>query len=200
MVDKDIIMSAQIVEHLQDRAVGAGARSSARLRDYYSVRAGVAAVWVAAALTVGTASPLAAAALLIAYPAWDAVANLIDVSRNGGMARNRSQALNIVVSGITAAAVATVIGNMNAVLGVFGAWAILAGLLQLATGVRRWKSFGAQWAMILSGAQSALAGGFFIARSFGSVVPSIGDVAPYAAFGAFYFAVSALLLLFRRIA
>jgi len=87
---------------------------------------------------------------------------------------------------------------MNAVLGVFGAWAILAGLLQLATGVQRWKSFGAQWAMILSGAQSALAGGFFISRSLGNAVPGIADIAPYAAFGAFYFAASALWLLLRR--
>ncbi|MBC9031882.1 DUF308 domain-containing protein [Sphingomonas sp. JC676] len=172
----------------------------AGLRTYYFVRAGVAAVWVAAAFTLGKAAPSAAAALLIAYPAWDAIANLIDVSRNGGMARNRPQALNVAVSGITAVAVAMVIANMNAVLGVFGAWAILAGLLQLSTGVRRWKSFGAQWAMILSGAQSALAGGIFIKQAFENTVPGIEDVAPYAAFGAFYFATSALWLLFRRAA
>lgn len=87
---------------------------------------------------------------------------------------------------------------MNTVLAVFGAWAILAGLLQLATGVRRWKSYGAQWAMILSGAQSALAGGLFIKQSLGTAVPGVTDVAPYAAVGAFYFLVSALLLTFRR--
>ena len=192
-------MASQIVEHApSDRARGS-ASSPFKLRNYYLVRAGVAALWVAAAFTVGRASPLAAAVLLIAYPAWDAIANLIDVSRNGGVARNRPQALNIVVSGITAAAVATVIANPHAVLGVFGAWASLAGLLQLATGVRRWKS-GAQWAMILSGAQSALAGGFFIKQAFGSAVPGIADIAPYAAFGAFYFAVSGFSLLLRRAA
>lgn len=174
------------------------ASDPAGLRNYYFVRAGVAAAWVGAAFTIGQASPLAAAALLIAYPAWDAIANLIDVSRNGGMAQNRPQTLNVAVSGITAIAVASAVGSMHAVLGVFGAWAILAGLLQLATGVRRWKSFGAQWAMALSGAQSALAGGFFISRSLGSAVPGIADIAPYAAFGAFYFAISALWLLFRR--
>jgi hypothetical protein len=192
-------MVSRIVEqHLRDQAVDAPVSDPAGLRNYYLVRAGVAAAWVAAAFTLGRAAPLAAAALLIAYPAWDAVANLIDASRNGGMARNPSQALNVAVSGITTVAVAAVIENMNAVLGVFGAWAILAGLLQLATGVRRWKSFGAQWAMILSGAQSALAGGFFIKQSLGSAVPGIGDIAPYAAFGALYFAISALWLLLRR--
>lgn len=31
---------------------------------------------------------------------------------------------------------------MNWVLGVFGLWAILSGLLQLGTAVRRWESYG----------------------------------------------------------
>lgn len=191
-------MASQIVEP-RIPAIGALASSTVGLRNYYLVRAGVAALWVVAAFTVGKTAPVAAA-LLIAYPAWDAVANLADIARNGGAARNRPQTLNVVVSGVTALTVAAVIANMHAVLGVFGAWAILAGLLQLATGVRRWKSFGAQWAMVLSGAQSALAGGFFIHQSSGSAVPGITDVAPYAAFGAFYFAASALWLLFRRAA
>lgn len=194
-------MASRMIDHdARARAADVPRPNPANLRNYYFVRAGVAALWVAAAFTIGTAMPLAAAILLIAYPAWDAAANLIDASRNGGMARNRSQALNVAVSGITAVAVAAVIGNLNAVLGVFGAWAILAGLLQLATGVRRWKAFGAQWAMILSGGQSALAGAFFIKQSLGSAVPGIADIAPYSAFGAFYFAVSALWLVFRRTA
>ncbi len=83
---------------------------------------------------------------------------------------------------------------MNAILAVFGAWAILSGILQLATGVRRWKLFGAQWAMILSGAQSALAGGFFIKEATSLASVNIGHVAPYAAFGAFYFGISAVSL------
>ncbi len=194
-------MVSRIIEHNPHTQTAAAAVSNpAKLRNYYVVRAGVAAIWVAAAFTAGKAEPITAAALLIAYPAWDAAANLIDASRNGGLARNRPQGLNVAVSGIAAVAVAAVIGNMHTVLAVFGAWAILAGLLQLATGVRRWKSFGAQWAMILSGAQSALAGGFFIKQSLGSAIPGIGDIAPYAAFGAFYFAISALWLLFRRTA
>lgn len=179
-------------------APGNTKQSAATVRTYYFLRAAVAAAWVAAAFTLGRASPLAAAALLIAYPAWDALANIIDLTRNGGAARNRPQAFNAVVSGITAITVAAVIGNMNAVLGVFGGWAILAGLLQLLAGVQRWRAVGAQWAMVLSGAQSALAGSFFISRALGTAVPSIADIAPYAGFGAFYFAVSACWLLFRR--
>jgi uncharacterized membrane protein HdeD (DUF308 family) len=189
---------AQVVEHRADTAPHIPATGTAGLRNYYLLRAVVAAAWVTAAFTIGGSSWLAGAILLIAYPAWDAAANLGDAARSGGLARNPSQALNVAVSLVTAAAVAVVIGDMKAVLAVFGAWAILAGLLQLATGVRRWKSYGAQWTMILSGAQSALAGGFFISRSLGSAIPGVADVAPYAAFGAFYFLVSALLLTFRR--
>lgn len=190
---------AQVIEQLPDDvAAKASAEDTRRLRNYYWLRAVVASIWVAAAFTLGKDMPLVGAALLVVYPAWDAVANLIDAIGNGGLARNRSQAFNMVVSFATALAVAALLGNMHAVLGVFGAWASLAGLLQLATAVRRWKAYGAQWVMALSGAQSALAGGFFISRALGSATPGITDFAPYAAFGAFYFLVSALWLSFKR--
>ena len=98
---------------------------------------------------------------------------------------------------ITAIAVVVALQlSMNAVLAVFGIWAIAAGLAQLNTGVRRWRTFGAQWAMILSGAQSMLAGVFFVTQAGRAKIPTIMDVAPYAAFGAFYFLVSAALLMF----
>lgn len=165
------------------------------LKSYYFWRAAFSVAWVAAAFTVGKSTPAIAALLLLVYPAWDAAANFVDAQRNGGLKRNRPQALNMVVSGVTTAAVAIALGmNMNAVLGVFGVWAMLAGAFQLATGMRRWKSYGAQWAMILSGAQSVLAGFFFVKRANGANVPSVFDIAPYAAFGAFYFLVSALWL------
>lgn len=168
---------------------------NAWLKPYYFSRAAFSIVWVAAAFTVGQSMPGVAALLLVVYPAWDAVANLVDAQRNGGLKSNPTQMLNALVSGVTAVAVAIALGmSMNAVLGVFGVWAILAGLFQLATGVRRWKSHGAQWAMILSGAQSALAGAFFLSRAHSPEVPGITDIAPYAGFGAFYFLVSALWL------
>jgi uncharacterized membrane protein HdeD (DUF308 family) len=83
---------------------------------------------------------------------------------------------------------------MNAVLGVFGAWAVVSGLLQLVTGMRRWKIYGAQWIMMLSGVQSALAGAFFIKQANAAGMHGIAEIAPYVAFGAFYFLVSALWL------
>ncbi|MGO7428206.1 DUF308 domain-containing protein, partial [Rhizobium ruizarguesonis] len=80
----------------------------------------------------------------------------------------------------------------NWVLGVFGLWAIFSGLLQLGTAVRRWRTNGGQWAMILSGGQSAVAGAFFIAQAQMPEAPSIANIAGYAGLGAFYFLVSAV--------
>ena len=99
------------------------------------------------------------------------------------------------VGAVIAIAVIVVLSvNTSMVLDVFGVWAVLSGLLQLATAIRRWKRFGAQWAMILSGGQSALAGAFFIAQAHASVPPAIVKVAGYAGVGAIYFLVSALWL------
>lgn len=171
------------------------ASSNAWLRSYYYLRFAVSAAWVAAAFTVAKSSPPLAAAMLVAYPAWDALANYIDAKRSGGLGRNKSQLLNFAVSIITAIAVAIALGHsMNGVLSVYGVWAAFSGILQLLTAVRRWKTNGAQWAMILSGAQSALAGVFFIKMAGGTEIIGITNVAPYAAFGAFYFLVSALWL------
>jgi uncharacterized membrane protein HdeD (DUF308 family) len=124
--------------------------------------------------------------------ACDAAANVVDAQRNGSLRQNPSQSLNAIVSAATTAAVAIAFGSsMFAVLGVFGVWASLSGLLQLATAIRRWRTIGAQWAMALSGAQSAVVGVAFVVKANWAVAPGI---APYAALGAFYFLVSALWL------
>lgn len=172
---------------------------TAALSRYYFLRAGVSAAWVAAAFTVGAANSLVGGVLLVLYPAWDAIANARDALANGGLRANPAQALNLWISAVVALGVALLLQvDMVRVLQLFGAWAILAGLLQLLAGVRRWRAYGAQWAMILSGAQSALAGAFFIQRSFAPEVPPVlTTVAPYAAFGAFYFLVSAIALTIR---
>ncbi|MEJ0050700.1 MAG: DUF308 domain-containing protein [Methylovirgula sp.] len=164
------------------------------LKSYYFARAAVALVWFAAAFTLGKTSPSIAGALLVAYPAYDALANFIDAQRSGGLKFNRSQAINVAISILATIAVAAALTrDLHAVMAVFGAWAIIAGLLQLITGVVRWK-IGAQWAMILAGAQSALVGVFFIKQATGPATIGIKDIAPYAAFGALYFFASAVWL------
>ncbi|WP_315831901.1 DUF308 domain-containing protein [Bradyrhizobium prioriisuperbiae] len=172
--------------------------ASSWLKGYYYVRAAFSLIWVGLALTVGRQLPQLAAVMLVVYPAWDAAANYVDAASNDGLISNSSQALNLVVSAVTTLAVAIALTqSMSAVLVVFGVWAVLSGILQLATGIRRWKSYGAQWAMVLSGAQSALAGIFFIHAASGAQTPSIINIAPYAAFGAFYFLISAVWLTIR---
>ncbi|MBR1290262.1 membrane protein [Bradyrhizobium sp. CCBAU 11445] len=165
------------------------------LKQYYFLRAAFSLAWVIAAFAIAPSSAVIAATLLIAYPAWDAAANYLDALCSGGLNQNRTQALNVLVSLATTIAVILALRvSMNWVLGIFGAWAILAGLLQLGTAVRRWRSYGAQWAMVLSGGQSALAGGFFIFQATMPAIPSIANVAGYAAVGALYFLVSAVWL------
>ncbi|QPF89026.1 DUF308 domain-containing protein [Bradyrhizobium commune] len=165
------------------------------LKSYYFIRAAFSVAWVMAAFAVAPSSAAIAGSLLVLYPAWDAAANAVDALRSGGLDQNRTQALNVLVSVVTTIAVIVALHmSMNWLLGVFGGWAILSGLLQLGTAIRRWKSFGAQWAMVLSGGQSALAGGFFIFQATTPMSPSIADVAGYAAVGAIYFLVSAIWL------
>ena len=165
------------------------------LKRYYYLRFAVSAVWVAVALTIGKSAPPFAAVLLVAYPVWDALANYLDAQGSGGLGKNKTQLLNFVVSTVTAIAVAVALTKGNgAVLFVFGLWAGFAGILQLATGVRRWKSYGAQWAMILSGAQSAFAATHFVQQSMRDGPDAITQVPLYAGFGAFYFLISAVWL------
>jgi len=170
------------------------------LKRYYFVRAAFSIIWVVLALTAGRQLFPVAAILLIIYPAWDAIANYVDAAQSGGLASNRSQAINVVVSSLmTFAVIVALTMSMNWVLGVFGLWAIFSGLLQLAAAVRRWKTSGGQWAMILSGGQSAVAGAFFIAQAQLPEAPSIASIAGYAGLGAFYFLVSAIWLTLSEI-
>lgn len=168
------------------------------LRNFYFLRAVVAFAWVTLAFLSASAPALVVGALLVLYPAWDAVANVIDARRSGGLQTNPGQKFNALTSIITAVCMAvafTLHGNAGGVL-VFGVWALLAGLFQLAVGIRR-RKLGGQAFMMISGAQSALAGVVFSIQAFGAA-PGIAQLAPYAAFGGFYFLLSALWLTFRR--
>jgi uncharacterized membrane protein HdeD (DUF308 family) len=166
------------------------------LKRYYFTRFAFSAVWVVVAFSIAKDVPSLAAVMLVGYPLWDAVANFVDAQQSGGLARNKAQLLNFVVSIVTAIAVAVALEKSNNdVLIVFGIWAGFSGILQLAAAVGRWKTAGAQWAMILSGAQSALVSAFMIKMAYGLEPVGIANIAPYAAFGAFYFLVSSVSLM-----
>lgn len=168
------------------------------LRKLYLTRAAFSLVWVALAFTLARNSVALAGALLLLYPAWDALANLVDARQSGGFGGNLTQSINAAISTIAAVAMGIAIGEgMHAVFIVFGTWAFIAGLLQAGTAIQRWKHLGAQWPMALSGAQSALAGALFLFKASGPA-PKLQDLAGYAAVGAVYFLISGLVLLYRE--
>lgn len=170
------------------------------LRNFYFLRAGVAFAWVALVVLLSNLGvpPTVSGALLVLYPSWDALANILDARRSGGLRNNPGQRLNTLVSIATAAVLIvalTIRGNAGGLF-VFGVWALLAGLLQLVVAIRRRKIVG-QVFMMISGVQSALAGVFMTIQAFGDA-PTIAKLAPYAAFGGLYFLLSALRLTFTR--
>lgn len=82
--------------------------------------------------------------------------------------------------------------GIPSVLRVWGAWAIVSGLVQLAVGVGR-RELGGQWAMIASGAISALAGTSFVLQA-ARPDASLLNLAGYAVLGGVFFLVSAIRL------
>jgi hypothetical protein len=169
------------------------------LHSYYYIRAAGSLVWITLAVLIGKNNPATGAVLLVLYPAWDAIANYLDASRSGGLSVNPPQKFNFIVSLLVAAAIIWALSiSMNATIKVFGLWAIFSGVLQLSASVRRWKQANGQWAMILSGAQSTLAGVFMFKQASSNMALDVTTVVPYAAFGVFYFLISAITLTIKK--
>ncbi|MFE1212851.1 hypothetical protein ACFW5L_27395 [Streptomyces albidoflavus] len=175
----------------------AAASPAAALRKLYFLRFAFAAAWAALLLTTaGTLTTLTTltAVLLVAYPLFDvgcAVADLRSARPEGRPVRGLY--VNAALSTLTAAGLAVAAtSGIPAVLRVWGAWAITAGLVQLAVGVAR-RGLGGQWAMIASGGISTLAGASFVARA-GGADASLSALAGYAFLGGVFFLVSALRL------
>jgi len=160
----------------------------------YLVRAGFSILWVILVLAFAKSNTTIAAILFIIYPAWDAVATYFDIKANPPAANKTPQYVNAVISIVTTIGVILALqkGIPEALI-VFGVWAILTGLIQLILGLRRRKLLGGQWPMIISGGQSMLAGGSFIAMAH-APNQGITTLAGYAAFGAFYFLLTAFRL------
>jgi uncharacterized membrane protein HdeD (DUF308 family) len=163
------------------------------LRRLYFVRFGFAIVWAALLFATGSKLGPAAVVLLVLYPAFDVAAAVVDArsSRAGGSPRGLYG--NMAISSLAAIGIAIACASgVPAVLRVWGAWAIVAGLIQLFVAISR-RTLGGQWPMILSGGISVLAGTAFIAMA-GSDDPKPSGVAGYAVLGGIFFLVSALRL------
>ncbi|MFI8282022.1 hypothetical protein ACIF84_02975 [Streptomyces albidoflavus] len=170
------------------------AASPAALRKLYFLRFAFAAAWAALLLTTAGTLTTLTAVLLVAYPLFDvgcAVADLRSARPEGRPVRGLY--VNAALSTLTAAGLAVAAtSGIPAVLRVWGAWAITAGLVQLAVGVAR-RGLGGQWAMIASGGISTLAGASFVAQA-GGADASLSALAGYAFLGGVFFLVSALRL------
>ncbi|MDD1056787.1 hypothetical protein NMG29_00800 [Streptomyces cocklensis] len=121
--------------------------------------------------------------------------NCVAVSRNHCRWASTAWWIGCAASGYSAAAfilLAAGFSGTPAVLRVWGAWAITAGLVQLVVGVLR-RGMGGQWPMIASGAISTLAGASFVAQA-GKDDASLRTLAGYAFLGGVFFLLSALRL------
>ncbi|GAA2307213.1 hypothetical protein [Streptomyces violaceusniger] len=173
------------------------------LRSLYLIRIAFSLIWVALVLTtsaslVSTDKPtVIAAVLLIIYPLWDVIATLLERRMAGTGSPNRVSTVNVALGlAATAAMIIAVFSTIGRALLVFGIWALLAGAVQLVVAIRRRRTVGAQWPMVISGGQSVLAGATVAATS-ASATSSLSTVAGYAAFGAFWFLVSVIALSIR---
>ncbi len=164
------------------------------LRKLYFTRVAFSLVWVILVLALAKSNTTIATLLFIVYPAWDAIATFFDIKANPPSTPKTPQYVNATISIVTTIAVILALqkGIPEALI-VFGVWAILTGLIQLILGLRRRKQLGGQWPMIISGGQSMLGGTSFILMAH-APKSGITSLAGYAAFGAFYFLLSAIRL------
>jgi uncharacterized membrane protein HdeD (DUF308 family) len=165
------------------------------LRNLYFTRTLVQLLWAAGVLSTALTQPQLAAILLTLYPLWDVACTLYDLtaSRQTGSAKI-PQTINAALGSVAALGIGLTVSTRLAYsIAVFGAWALGAGLLQLVVGLVRRKQFGGQWAMILSGAQSTVAGVAFILGGLNGKLHA-KDMGGYAVFGAIYFLIGGILL------
>ncbi|MEU8222352.1 hypothetical protein [Kribbella sp. NPDC048915] len=163
------------------------------LRTLYFVRFGFAIVWAILTMLIGTSINPGTVVLLLIYPLFDVAAAIIDFRTSGASRPKSPLYVNMVLSlAATVGLAIAAASGIPAVLRVWGAWAITAGLVQLIVAILRYR-LGGQWAMILSGGISVLAGGSFIAMAGGDK-SSLTNVAGYAILGGIFFLISAIRL------
>ncbi|GAA1826858.1 membrane protein [Pseudonocardia ailaonensis] len=163
------------------------------LRRLYFVRFGFAVVWAILLFLTGKEFGAVAAVLVVLYPLFDAGAAVVDARSSRASSSAAGLYVNIAISLLTAIGLGIAAASgVPAVLRIWGAWAFVAGLIQLIVGIRR-RALGGQWPMILSGGLSVVVGVSFV-LSAGQANPSLVGIAGYATLGGIFFLVSALRL------
>ncbi|MFF3442028.1 hypothetical protein [Streptosporangium sp. NPDC002721] len=167
--------------------------TASALRRLYFVRFVFAIVWALAMFTTASELGPVAVTLLVLYPLFDVAAAVIDARASRTTGSPTLLYVNVAVSLITAVGVGIACASgIPAVLRVWGAWAVVAGLVQLIVGVTR-RKMGGQWPMIISGGISVLAGTSFILGA-SAPDPTLTNAAGYAIPGGIFFLISALRL------
>ena len=164
------------------------------LRRLYFVRFAFAIVW-AVLVFLTTKSGLGAVGVVLAvgYPLFDVGAAIVDArsAKSGGSVTGLyvNMAISLLAAiGIGVAAASGIPG----VLRVWGAWAIVAGLVQLIVAISR-RKMGGQWPMMLAGGLSMVAGWSFILQA-SAPDPDLTNVAAYMVLGGIFFLISCLRL------
>ena len=166
------------------------------LRNLYFTRTAVQLLWAGIVIATAASSPALAAGLLILYPLWDVACTVYDLrsSVRSHSGPPTAQYINAALGTLAAIGIAlTAFKSPQHAVVTFGVWAFVAGLAQLAVGISRRKQLGGQWAMILSGVQSAAAGLFFALGGLNGT-KHIKDLGGYAIFGGVYFLIAGFLM------
>ena len=166
------------------------------LRNLYFTRTAVQLLWAGIVLATAATNPALAAGLLVLYPLWDVACTVYDLrsSIRSNAGPSIAQYINAGLGTLAAIGIAlTAFKSPQQAVTIFGFWALAAGLAQLTIGILRRKQLGGQWAMILSGVQSAAAGVAFILGGLHGT-KHIKDLGGYAVFGGIYFLVAGFLM------
>jgi uncharacterized membrane protein HdeD (DUF308 family) len=167
--------------------------TAAALRRLYFVRFAFAIVWALVMFTTAKHLGPLAMTLLVLYPLFDVAAAVVDARASRATATPTLLYVNIAISSLAAVGLAFAdASGIPAVLRVWGAWAILAGLVQLIVAIPR-RQLGGQWPMIISGGLSVIAGATFIAGASADN-PALTNAIGYAIPGAIFFLISAIRL------
>ena len=164
------------------------------LRNLYFTRTAVQLLWAAIVIATAVSNPALAASLLILYPLWDVACTLYDLRASARSGPPTAQFVNVILGSLATIGIGlTAFKSPQQAVVTFGAWAFAAGLAQLAVGISRRKQLGGQWAMVMSGLQSAAAGVAFILGGLHDKT-HIKDLGGYAIFGGVYFLIAGFLM------
>ncbi len=167
--------------------------TASALRRLYFGRFAFAIVWALVMFPLAKHLNPLTTTLLVIYPLFDVAAAIVDVRASRATGSPTLLYMNVAISLLAAVGLAVAgASGIPAVLRAWGAWAVVAGLVQLIVGVTR-RKMGGQWPMIISGGISVLAGGSFIAGAAADS-PALTNAVGYAIPGAIFFLIAAIRL------